>query len=226
MFSLVYMYSQYSSYDQSYKEPTIKSNPTYSTTNSAPIIITVDNYDLTPENAIKNKYSFNFAGSNDVDAAGIARGNPAEIDLGAIRDVVSIELIYANVPVVDGELYTILRLNNYSRVRSSNKHAKNSYCLIHNQNPGTDEYYSVRRLGTPDDTMIHYFSEPTKLNKLDIEFLNPLGNAVWFTEDGTEPELGAEIVPVRYVLTFEIRTLNRGPPKPDARFNNPVKGPW
>ena len=218
------MYSQYSS---SYKEPTIISNPTYSTTQSAPIIITVDNYDLTPANAIKNKYVFNFAGSNDVDAAGIARGNPAEIDLGAIRDVVSIELIYANVPVVDGELYTILRLNNYARVRSSNKNAKNSYCLIHNQNPGSDEYYSVRRTGsTPDDTMIYYFSEPTKLNKLDIEFVNPLGAAVWFTADGTEPEVGDPIVPVRYVLTFEIRTLNRGPPKPDARFNNPVKGPW
>ena len=217
------MYSQYSSYDQSYKEPTITSNPTYSTTNSAPIIITVDNYDLTPANAIKNKYVFNFAGNNDI----VLGGSAAELDLGAIRDVVSIELIYANVPVVDGELYTILRLNNYSHVRSSNKHAKNSYCLIHNQNPGTDAYYSVRRAGsTPDDTMIHYFSEPTKLNKLDIEFVNPLGNAVWFTANGTEPAVGAPIVPIRYVLTFEIRTLNRGPPKPDARFNNPVKGPW
>jgi hypothetical protein len=215
------MYSQYSSYDQSYKEPTIRSNPTYSTTQSAPIIITVDNYDLTPENAIKNKYSFNFAGTND--ATG---GSSAEIDLGAIRDVVSIELIYANVPIVDGELYSILRLNNYARVRSSNKHAKNSYCLIHNQNPGSAEYYSVRRLGTPDDTMIYYFPEPTKLNKLDIEFVNPLGEVIWFTETGEAPVGNEDIIPVRYVLTFEIRTLNRGPPKPDARFNNPVKGPW
>jgi hypothetical protein len=225
------MYSQYSSYDESYKEPTIISNPTYSTTRSAPIIVTVDNYGLQDngldtDEARLPKHVFKFSGANDT-----ATGeNPAELDIGAIRDVVSIELIYANVAIADGgELYTILRVNDYSRVRSSNPFAKNSYCLIHNQNPGADEFYSVRRLGIPDDTMIHYFPEPTKLNKLDIEFISPMGDPFVFKGPNpniVDPAVDPAEVTVHYVLTFEIRTLNRGPPKPDARFTNPVKGPW
>lgn len=222
------MYSQYASYDQSYKEPTIISNPTYSSTRSAPIIITVDNYGLQDngqddDEARLPKHVFKFSGTNDT----VTGENPAEIDIGTIRDVVSIELIYANVAIADGgELYTILRVNDYSRVRSSNPLAKNSFCLIHNQNPGADECYSVRRAGsTPDDTMIHYFPEPTKLNKLDIEFVSPMGDA--FVFKGPNPNgVNPPEVTVHYVLTFEIRTLNRGPPKPDVRFNNPVKGPW
>lgn len=212
------MYSQYSSYDQSYKEPTIISNPTYSSTRSAPIIITVDNYGLQDN-------------GEDTDEARLPK-HVFDLDVvgpGAIRDVVSIELIYANVAIADGgELYTILRVNDYSRVRSSNPLAKDSYCLIHNQNPGADEFYSVRRIGIPDDTMIHYFPEPTKINKLDIEFISPMGDAFVFkgpNPNMVEPDDPAEVT-VHYVLTFEIRTLNRGPPKPDVRFNNPVKGPW
>ncbi len=208
----------YSSYDKAYRdEPLIQHPPTYSTPISAPIIITIDNYTLPEDDAKKPKYVFDFDGTE------------GGVGLGAIRDVVSIELIHANVPITDDELYTILRVNDYSRVRSNNTLAKNSFCLIANQNPAMDTYYSVRRIGsTPDDNLTYFFPEPTKLNKLEIEFASPSGATIEFYETAEDAAAAGHAVRqiLRYILTFEIRTLNRAPPKPDFRFNQPVKGPW
>jgi hypothetical protein len=158
---------------------------------------------------LKKKITVNFEGTGTGAGAN-------DLGYGVLRDVISIELVQASVPLIAGaepDLYIIMSLNGYNRLHSNNNTTKKGFCTIPLQNPLLDTYYTMRRTGsTPDDNYIYYFPEPTRLNKLDIEFLSARNRNVVFAN-------------VNYTLTFEIRMLNRTP-KPDARFQNGVQGPW
>ena len=205
-----------SQYDLSYQRPSGNGNATYNTWNTVPMTVIIDSYNFTDAdaNGLKKKITVNFEGTGTGTGAN-------DLGYGVLRDVISIELVQASVPaipdpavaVVDPELYVIMYLNGYARLQSNNNTTKKGFCTIPLQNPGVDTYYTMRRTGsTPDDNYIYYFPEPTRLNKLDIEFLSARNSPVNFAN-------------VHYTLTFEIRMLNRTP-KPDARFQNGVQGPW
>jgi hypothetical protein len=186
-----------SQYDQSYKAPTGGGNATYNTWNTVPITVTVDTYAAANP---KNKLNINFDG-------------PDGLGYGVLRDVVSIELVQAVIPEIDGaDRYVIVNVNGYSRVKSNNAFAKNSFCTISNKDAINNLFILNRTGSTPDDNYIYYFPEPARLSRLDIEFVSPtLG-----TQTGNLANSS---------LTFEIRTLNRTP-KPDSRFQQGVRGPW
>jgi hypothetical protein len=224
-----------SQYDQAFKEPEIKPGPTYSHWDTIPVIITVDNYSgdldeiLNPDKyteAMKSKVTFNFVGDE-------IRG----IGCGVLRDVVSIELISAMVPVNNAEIFMCLKVNNYSKIKSNNALLKDSFCLLYNENPSLNDYCSLtkRSAGKSDDHFTYYFPEPTKISTLDIEFVSPTGDAIIFAEmdnsNPPKPAVDANENPIHtyYMLTFEIRMLNSAP-KPEARFRNGVAGgkgsPW
>lgn len=196
------MTSQYDSAFHTIKQlhPTLPNTSTGSTaTNTVPVIVTVDSYNL-PLNA-RSKYT---------------------VDLPQpFRDVVSIELIQASVPSdLLTDMFVILNVNGYSKVVSNNNNARNSFCIIPFQNVGVDTYYTMRRSSTPDDNYIYYFPEPTRISKLDIEFLRP-GAAGFSITQAQDAGFNGR----HHVLTFEIRTLNRVA-KPDARYQGSVAGPW
>ncbi len=200
-----------SQYEQSYQRPSGNGNSVYNTWNTVPMSVIIDSYTFANGGA-KNKLTVNFEGT------GAGNGSDS-LGYGVLKDVISIELVQASVPaigdpaVVDPELYVIMYLNGYSRLQSNNNTTKKGFCTIPLQNPGVDTYYTMKRTGsTPDDNYIYYFPEPTRLNKLDIEFLSARNSAVDFEN-------------FHYTLNFEIRMLNRTP-KPDARFQNGVQGPW
>lgn len=206
-----------SQYDKSYMKPSGGGNSTYNTWNTVPATIVVDSYNFAND-AAKNKLTVNFEGEGSVDGDGVING----LGHGVLKDVVSIELVQASVPIITDitipapsppELYVILNVNGYSRVLSNNNFTRKGFCTIHLQNPALDTFYTMKRTGsTPDDNYIYYFPEPTRLGKLDIEFLSGRANEVKFGGSN-------------YSLTFEIRMLNRTP-KPDSRFQQGVQGPW
>jgi hypothetical protein len=200
------MTSQYDSAFHTIKQlhPTLPNTSIGSTaTNTVPVIVTVDSYNL-PLNA-RSKYTVDIQ------------------QIGQFRDVVSIELIQASVPSEAlTDMFVILNVNGYSKVVSNNNNARNSFCIIPFQNVGVDTYYNMRRSSTPDDNYIYYFPEPARISKLDIEFLRP--GAAGFANN-TTIEGGAAFNNRHHVLTFEIRTLNRVA-KPDARYQGSVAGPW
>jgi hypothetical protein len=186
-----------SQYNQAYSTGllgTASKDPPHSphhTWNTVPIILSVDTYGLGEND--RSKYTVN---------------------IDPIRDVVSIELIQASIPVNGQDLYVILNINGYSRVKSNNNNAKDSFCIIPCQNPGIDVFHNMRRTGSlPDDNYIYYFPEPSRINKLQIELISPTGNPIIYNDN--------------HALTFEIKTLNRAP-KTEARFqaSSGVRGPW
>jgi hypothetical protein len=222
-----------SQYDKSFQEPVIPPTPSYSSWDTVPIHITIDNYGIIhalndDTLARRSRQTFEFEGTNGINAG-------LNVGCGAIRDVVSIELIRATVPINAAEIYTILRVNNYSNVKSSNPFAKNSFCIIPLDNPSMDDYYTISRTSNkPDDRYTYYFPEPTRISKLDIEFVSPTGDEIIFEETTVvnDPDTGdpEEVTQhTNYVLVFEIRTLNRAP-KPESRFQNCLAGknnsPW
>ena len=189
-----------SQYDLAYKgpPPTGKGQTAapYHTWNTVPITLTVDTYGINQDS--RNKYTVDLA-------AATMFGAP-------IRDVISIELIQASIPVNGADLYVILKVNGYSRVQSNNNNAQSSFCTIPCQNPGVDVFHNMKRMGSlPDDNYIYYFSEPSRLSKLEIELVSPSGVPIVYNDN--------------HVLTFEIKTLNRAP-KPESRYQNGVRGPW
>jgi hypothetical protein len=201
-----------SQYDQAYKAPPSRPAQGHSTWNTIPVVLTVDSYNIGQDN--RNKYTINFASAPARDAAGAEIPTPSSIHtgIGALRDVVSIELIQASIPVNGADLYVIVNVNGYSRVKSNNNNAQNSFCTIPCQNPGVDVFHNMRRTGSlPDDNYIYYFPEPARLNKLEIELVSPTGIPIVYNDN--------------HVLTFEIKTLNRAP-KTEARYQNGVRGPW
>jgi hypothetical protein len=179
------------------------SNNSHTATNTVPVIVTIDSYGLALN--ARNKYS-------------VSIDNLA----ASFRDVVSIELIQAFIPPADAnDLFLILNVNGYSKVTSNNNNARTSFCLIPATNPGNDTYYNMRRTSSiPDDNYVYYFSEPTRISKLDIEFTRPDGSA-----PATNVTNGNGFNGRHHVLTFEIRTLNRAP-KADGRYRGNVTGPW
>jgi hypothetical protein len=198
-----------SQYDKSYQSlsGSGSGNSTYNTWNTVPVTITVDTYGLANGDA-KNKLSVNFDGDG-------ANG----LGYGVLRDVVSIELVQAVIPVPDGSLtdrYVIVNVNGYSRVKSNNQFAKNSFCTISNKDIINNLFILNRTGSTPDDNYIYYFPEPARISKLDIEIASPVVGPVGTNWDGDA---------AHSTFTFEIRTLNRTP-KPEARFQQGVKGPW
>lgn len=200
-----------SQYDLSYQRPSGTGNATYNTWNTVPMTVIVDSYNFINDRD-KKKITVNFEGTGTGTGAN-------DLGYGVLRDVISIELVQASVPAIpdpplaDPQLYVIMYLNGYARLQSNNNTTKKGFCTIPLQNPGVDTYYTMRRTGsTPDDNYIYYFPEPTRLNKLDIEFLSAKNTEINFAN-------------VHYTLTFEIRMLNRTP-KPDTRFQNGVQGPW
>lgn len=112
------------------------------------------------------------------------------------RDVVSIELIKALIPVEGTDLYTIIRVNNWSRVIGNTNALQQSFCAVYCPDPGNNNYHTLHRTGCePDDAYTYYFREPARIRRLDIELIRP---------DGTAPLYAAD---QQHVLTFEIRTL-------------------
>jgi hypothetical protein len=191
------MASQYDVFQAPQKHP----QPPIVTTETVPVIVTVDSYGV----AAASKYKYT-------------------VEISPLRDVVSIELIQATAPVGNGEdIYLILNVNGYSKVESNNNRTRDSFCII----PFQEGRFNMQRTdSTPDDNYIYYFPEPTRLSKLDIEFDSPwahtqppqLGVPVinnWRTQFGNEEN----------ILTFEIRTLSRAP-KTDARYRSSASGPW
>jgi len=194
-----------SQYDKSYQSPSGSGNSTYNTWNTVPVTITVDTYGIT---GAKNRLSVNFDGDG-------TNG----LGYGVLRDVVSIELVQAVIPVAEASLtdrYVIVNVNGYSRVKSNNQFAKNSFCTISNKDIINNLFILNRTGSTPDDNYIYYFPEPVRLSRLDIEISSPVVGPVGTNWDGD----GAHST-----FTFEIRTLNRTP-KPEARFQQGVQGPW
>jgi hypothetical protein len=186
-----------SQYELAFKAPQKQAPPPIASVSAVPVVLSVDSYNIPADN--RNKYTVELASDT---GAGV----------GALRDVVSIELIQASVPVNGNDLYVILNVNGYSRVKSNNNNAANSFCIIPCQNPGVDVFNSMRRTGsTPDDNYVYYFPEPSRLSKLEIELVSPTGDNIVYNDN--------------HLLTFEIRTLNRAP-KTDARFHSNVQGPW
>ncbi len=182
-----------SQYDLAYKSPANQPQNT-STTNTVPVTITIDTYSF---------------------ANGVARDNYTVDFAETLRDVVSIELIHASIPTIagaggnDNERYIILRVNDYSKVKSNNNRARNSFCTI----PLNGTAHSITRSSTPDDTYIYYFPTPTRLSNITIQLASPAGTA-----------LGA-MGNTHHVLTFEVRTLNRVP-KPENKYQGNINGPW
>ena len=182
------MASQYDVFQAPQKHP----QPPIVTTETVPVIVTVDSYGV----AAASKYKYT-------------------VEISPLRDVVSIELIQASAPIGNAaDLYLILNVNGYSKVKSNNNRARDSFCSIF---PSQGARFNMRRTGsTPDDNYIYYFPEPTRLSKLDIEFVSPSG-ANYALAGG----FGAD----ENMLTFEIRTLSRAP-KTDARYRSSASGPW
>jgi len=219
-----------SQYDQAFKEPEIKPGPTYSHWDTIPVIITLDNYSANLDvavpgianktEAMNSKVTFNLEGDG-------IRG----IGCGVLRDVVSIELISAMVPVNGAEIFMGLKVNNYSKLKSNNALLKDSFCLLYNENPSLNDYCSItkRSAGKSDDLFTYYFPEPTKISTLDIEFVSPTGDQIIFAETGLDNVIPENPNHTYYMLTFEIRMLNSAP-KPEARFRNGIAGgkgsPW
>ena len=201
-----------SQYDKAYKAPPSIAPSPHHTWNTVPVVLTVDTYNIGQDN--RNKYTINFASTPQRDAAGAEIPSPSSINagIGPLRDVVSIELIQASIPVNGNDLYVILNVNGYSKVKSSNNNAQNSFCTIPCGNPGVDVFHNMRRTGSiPDDNYVYYFPEPSRLNKLDIDLTSPTGVPIVYNDN--------------HVLTFEIKTLNRAP-KPESRYQSGTRGPW
>ncbi len=112
------------------------------------------------------------------------------------KDVISIELIQALITVPAGTDYVTLYVNNYSRTLGNATHLNSSFCTILNDYSVTDGANSkiiYKRPGSqPDESYIYYFSEPTKLSKINIEIRD---------------SAGIVLAAARHILMFEIRSL-------------------
>jgi hypothetical protein len=178
-------------YDLAYKSPVNHPQNT-STTNTVPVTINVDTYGF---------------------ADGVARDNYTVDFVETLRDVVSIELVHASIPTIAdnaADRYIILRVNDYSKVKSNNNRTRNSFCII----PLNGTAHSVTRSSTPDDSYIYYFPTPTRLSNITIRLARP----------SSDTALGA-MNNNHHVLTFEVRTLNRVP-KPENKYQGNINGPW
>lgn len=128
-------------------------------------------------------------------------GNNYTIDLTSpIRDVVSIELIRALVPLGVGDVaanpaFVTLHLNGYTRITSNNNNSTGGFCNIYCENPVVNDWYTYNKTMHHDSSNIYYFPEPTRLQRLNISF--------------SDPEEGTVLTYANHVLTFEIKTLGR-----------------
>ena len=169
-------------FNEAYKESTIgDSIVPYGSWNTVPVAISIDSYNLplVAGNVIPGKYT---------------------TMLPCIyREVVSIELVHAIIPIPNANSpYVSLKINGLSRVESNNNNTRGSFCVLYQDNQG-DTHFRFKRVGsTPDDKYIYYFPEPVKLNKFDIEILTPDGAICNGANDTNH-----------HVLTFEVKCLNR-----------------
>ena len=156
-----------------------------SSLDTVPVTITID--------------SFFFNPTNDNQNPPIVQGKYTTMLPCIYREVVSIELVHAIFPIANpNNPYVILKVNGLSRIESNNNNTRGSFALVYNDNQN-DAHYRLKRAGsTPDDKNIYYFPEPVKLNKFDIEFVDPSNGATINSAANAN-----------HVLTFEVKCLNR-----------------
>ena len=121
----------------------------------------------------------------------------------AYRDVLSIELIKATIPISsqdkgDKDRYIILGLG-YERAQGNSSALSGSFCNIYSNDNGKYDY--TRADAFADGGHTYYFSEPSTVAKLHITLKYP---------DGTVPSWrGGSPSQSEHVLTFKIWTMNQ-----------------
>ena len=126
------------------------------------------------------------------------------IDLPSYRDVVSIELIQAIVPIASADhLFFSLQLNNYQRTQGNTTSLNSSFCnILAEKTPVVNQHYTYyRKGGHPDDAFIYYFDEPSRLGKFQVRLVAPDGTNLF---SGTPQDFVKD-----HVLVFEIRSLSQ-----------------
>ena len=121
----------------------------------------------------------------------------------AFRDVVSIELVKATIPISqhdkgDKDRYIILGIG-YSRSQGNSSYLTGSFCNIYTNDHGKYDYTHMDAFA--DGAHTYYFSEPSTVAKLHITLTYP---------DGTTPCWGeCPASRTEHVLTFKIWTMNQ-----------------
>jgi len=120
----------------------------------------------------------------------------------AYRDVLSIELVKATIPISshdkgDKNRYIILGIG-YSRSQGNSSFLTGSFCNIYANDNGKYDY--TRADTYADGGHTYYFSEPSTVAKLHITLKYP---------DGTAPSWSDDAFRGEHVLTFKIWTLNQ-----------------
>ena len=119
------------------------------------------------------------------------------------RDVLSIELVKASIPISrvdkgDKDRYIILGIG-YSRSQGNTANLTGSFCNIYSNDNGKYDY--TRSETYADGGHTYYFSEPSTVAKLHITLTYP---------DGTSPCWGeCPVSQTEHVLTFKIWTMNQ-----------------
>jgi hypothetical protein len=123
--------------------------------------------------------------------------NNLSIDLGAsYRDVISIELVKAVIPNPDGKQNFVIKITGIEVIRSGNAVLNGAFCTVDRTASATNPIV-YQGTGSCNALYTHYFSQPSKLQSLQISIYNP---------DGTLAVLG---IAVDFLLIFILNTLNQ-----------------
>ena len=111
------------------------------------------------------------------------------------RDVISIELIKAVIPNPDTDNYLIIKIVNLDTIHGNTTALEGALCTVERSVAlSTPIVYQRDNIQN-----IHYYDQPTKLSRLQIDILRP---------NGLAPDFGTANP---HVLVFEINTLNQPP---------------
>jgi len=106
-----------------------------------------------------------------------------------------VELVKAVVPNNDNDQYIILKIKDMEKMTGNTNSLTGAFCILERGDIASPFIYN-KSTETPNPMYTHYFNQPVKLNKLQIQFLR---------SGGDTPDFGTS----DHVLVFEISKMNQ-----------------